>query len=59
MKVKSSNSGRLTKAEKEALLNEVAEKLSKEPVLFKEKVARAKALLKIAVFPPNFPALKK
>jgi hypothetical protein len=59
MKTKHSKSGRLNKAEKQALLNEVAAKLSKEPVLFKEKVARAKALLEIAVFPPSFPSLKK
>ena len=31
-----------------ALLKEVALKLSKEPVLFKEKVTRAKAYLKLA-----------
>lgn len=59
MKTKHSNTGRLNKAQKHALLNEVAAKLAKEPVLFKEKVARAKALLEIAVFPPNFPSLKK
>lgn len=54
---KQPQSSKLTEAEK-ALLNEVAAKLSKEPVLFKEKVARANALLEIAVFPPNFPSLK-
>ena len=53
-----SKAGRLSKAEKQALLNDVATKLSKEPVLFKEKVARAKALLESAVFPPNFPSIK-
>jgi hypothetical protein len=56
MKTKQHISDRLNKSEKQVLLQEVANKLSKEPVLFKEKVERAKALLKIAVFPPNFPS---
>jgi hypothetical protein len=48
---------KLTEVEKEALIQEVADKLPKTS-LFPEKVARAKALLEIAVFPSNFPSIK-
>ena len=58
MKIKQPTSNRLNKAAKDALLKDVADKLSKKPTLFPEKVARAKALLEKVKFPPNFPSIK-
>jgi hypothetical protein len=46
------------KAAEKALLKEVASKLSSRDTLFPEKVARAKAYLKISVFPPEFGSKK-
>jgi hypothetical protein len=45
------------KAADKALMKEVASKL-KNRTLFPEKVARAKAYLKISVFPPEFNSKK-
>ena len=45
------------KATDKALIKDVASKL-KNRVLFPEKVARAKAYLKISVFPPEFGSKK-
>ena len=41
-----------------ALLKEIAAKLKNRGTLFPEKVARAKAYLKISVFPPEFNSKK-
>jgi len=57
MKTKKPKSAKLTEAEKEALIMEIAASLPNES-LFPEKVASAKALLEKVKFPPNFPSIK-
>jgi hypothetical protein len=53
MKTKQSKSSKLTEAEKDTLIMEVAAKLPKTS-LFPEKVASAKAFLEKAKFPASF-----